>query len=163
MYLGSEAFMERIKALTRDRASAFTGEHSKLQKNFRAVDLATVVETVDAHFGGPLRPRSWRNELARSAFSLLARQQAIPTLAAIGGVLGLSPSGTSRLIDRSEELRKTSKELEGVMIHLQLAITHATRNNSRNSQSLTLKVPCTTFGLKSSGMRIQSDSSKNTG
>lgn len=52
LYLGSEAFMERIKRLTLE--GKWKREHLKLQQNVRAVDIGRVRAEVERHFATAL-------------------------------------------------------------------------------------------------------------
>ena len=59
LYLGSEAFIERVKALTGHRT--FTKEHLKLQQYVSAVDLVRVREAVQTFYGVMLTARRWKS------------------------------------------------------------------------------------------------------
>lgn len=51
VYLGSEAFMERVKELTRERK--WTADHLKLQQNVRAIPIESVRDEVERCFQRP--------------------------------------------------------------------------------------------------------------
>lgn len=126
LYLGSEGFIERIKTMTRE--CEWKQEHLKRQQNVGAADINMVAAIVAQHFGVSIEEKRCSNELARFAFAILAHEEAIATLTALGSLLGLTSSGACRLLERAESLRKVSQPLRDALLALKLVITQATFN-----------------------------------
>ena len=121
VYLGSEAFMAKVEELTTLRKRR---EHdSRLQRNVRAVDAATVERVIEATACSRLNPKKWSNETARLAFALLARSEAIATYSDIGSTLQLTPSGARQLSARARRLECTDRDFHTLIERCRLQIS----------------------------------------
>ena len=108
LYLGSQGFIARVEEMVRNRAWA--AENSRSQQYVRAFGLTEVRRVVESQFGVSIVPKCWRNERARHAFAVLAREEAVSTLAATGSVLQLSTSAVHHLLGRATRLQQTDSK-----------------------------------------------------
>jgi putative transposase len=74
VYLGSEAFIERVRELTGKRK--WTANHSKAQRFGVAPSLEAIRSVIEAEHGVSVSVKSWRSQRVRAAFALLARRVA---------------------------------------------------------------------------------------
>jgi hypothetical protein len=133
LYLGGEAFMQRIKELTQE--CKWKREHLKLQQNVRAVDIGRVRAEVERYFATAVAGRTWRNETAHLVFALLARTEAIALLPDIGTHLDITAS-------EGEPDDQTSHSAEQDITRFRRCDSQtSTPNNSRKNQGPTLNRP----------------------
>lgn len=106
-YLGGVSFLKEVQRKL--SARELSPEHRFDQRNVTTATLDDVWDSVLATFGSAAMVKS-RDRRARLAFALLAHEEALARLAAIGDVLGVRASGARYLIDRAVELEKSEEK-----------------------------------------------------
>ena len=99
LYLGGPEFIARVDELVRNRD--WKPSDSRRQQDIRACGIEQVRQAVETQFRVDLTPKSWRNQNARYAFALLAREESISTLTQIAAVLKMSSPGVHHLLERA--------------------------------------------------------------
>lgn len=84
------------------RNREWTAEDSRAQQYVCSFGLEQVRQAVELHFRTPLAAKSWRKERARYASALIAREEAVATLAATAAVLELSTAAVHHLLGRAQ-------------------------------------------------------------
>jgi hypothetical protein len=111
VYLGSEAFIERVAKLTGNEK--WRDDHSVAQRRAGTATIGTVASSVEAVFGHGIRNRTWRSDTARLGFALLARGEAIAPWSQISASLGVSPSGARAMYARAESRLTADRGFRG--------------------------------------------------
>jgi REP element-mobilizing transposase RayT len=120
-YLGSAAFLARIEELTAKRAGRPSDR--QIQRDVRALDFDTIASLVERHFGAPLVPKRWSNDVARLAFARLARTESVATYATIAERLTLTTPGARSLVARATRLEAADRQFRKQLETLQLRIS----------------------------------------
>ncbi len=120
VYLGSEAFIERVAELT--GKCQWTANHSKAQRIGVAPSLESIRSIIEAEYGVSVGVKTWRSKRARAVFALVARRVRSAPWPAIGRHLGMSETGVRRLaldaakVERQD--RRLREEIERMMTRI---------------------------------------------
>jgi putative transposase len=120
LYLGTEAFAARLQSLAAPRANET--DFPRRHRNPWQPELATLVGAFDDLLALPLHIRSDRTIDARKLFAWMARNRCGSPVTEIAPLLGVTPSGASKLIAAGRELanRRPSRSLiEAVEMHIE--------------------------------------------
>lgn len=118
LYLGSEAFGARLEKMIENKRN--DPEYPRRHRQPWKPDLQMLIRTFDEIVGTPLRTRSDQTIEERKIFSWLARHRCGAPVAAIAPLLGVTPSGASKLIAAGRGLASTRRDLiEEINAHLE--------------------------------------------
>ena len=112
MYLGSEAFLERVQSMLSSRE--LSREHVERQRVVRCATIDDVERTLRGVWDecrGRFATRDFRTALA-----LLLRDEALATLQTIGELLGVGATGASYLVRKGQARVATEAEFKKVIV-----------------------------------------------